>query len=70
MLGACIFTIVLFSSWIDSLIVMYHPSLPLVMFFILRSICLICKLLLWLSFDFHLPGIPFSMLLLSICMCP
>ena len=38
MLGAHIFKIVISSSWIDPLIIMYHLSLSLVTFFILKSI--------------------------------
>ena len=38
MLGAQMFTNVLFSSWIESLIIMQCPSLSLAIFFILRSI--------------------------------
>ena len=38
MLGAQTFTIVVSSSWNDLLIIMYCPSLSLVIFFILRSI--------------------------------
>ena len=38
MLGAQIVTIAMSSSWVDPLIIMWCPSLSLVIFFILRSI--------------------------------
>ena len=38
MLGAEVFTVVMSSSWVDSLIIMQCPSLSLVILFTLRSV--------------------------------
>ena len=69
MLGGYIFTIVIFSSSIDLLIIMQCPSLSLVTVFILNLFCLIWVLLLQLSFDLHLHETPFSIPSISVFMC-
>ena len=70
MLGAQTFTVVMSSSWIDPLIIMQCPSLSLIIFFILKSICFSeIRIALWLSFGFHSHGISFPILLLSVFMC-
>ena len=56
-------------SWIDSLITAQSPSLPLITFFILRSI-LSDMSIATLAFDFHLYGIFSSILSISVCTCP
>ena len=67
MLGAYIF--IVFSSWIDPLIIMYHPSLSLLTVFEVYFVWYKYWLLFQYSFDFYFCGIPFSIPSLSICMC-
>ena len=68
MLGAHIFKIVISSSWIDPLIIMYHLSLSLVTIFILKSvlsdICYSSFLLLSICIEYFFP-----MLSLAVCRC-
>ena len=69
MLDTQIFVIIMSSSWIDPLIIMWCPSISLLIFFIWSLFCLIWGFLLKLSFASHLHGIYFSILSLSVYNC-
>ena len=70
MLGAYIFIIVIFSSWIDPLIIIQCPSLCLFTAFVLKSVLSDMSIVTPVSFDLYLPGIYYSSPSLSVYMCP
>ena len=70
MLGAYIFIIVISSSWIDPLIIMFYPSLSLFMDFISKSILSDMSIATPAFFWSQLHEISFSSPSLSVCMCP
>ena len=60
MLGIYIYIIAISSSCIDTLIIMYYPSLSFIISLFQSLLCLIWVLLLLLSFGLHLHEISFS----------
>ena len=56
-------------SWTDPLIIMCYPSLSFGIFFILGSTLSDMRMLIQLYFAFHLRGIYFSILSLSVYIC-